>query len=74
MLREAEAVSRCPDTGSLDSPQTRFETTAKPTPEPWLIDNVAALTHARLASRSAYEEFGSRDSELPPDKLLMVEQ
>jgi hypothetical protein len=74
MLPGNNVINGCSTAGYPSPPQTGFETTAKPTPEPRLIDNVAALTCARLALCCACEELSSWDSELPPDKLLTVEQ
>jgi hypothetical protein len=59
-LREAETISKRPDTGCLNSPQAGLEAAIRQPPKPWLIDTVAALTHACLAGHAAVEELSPR--------------
>jgi hypothetical protein len=56
-LREAETISKRPDTGCLNSPQARLEAAIRQPPEPRLIDMVAALMRACLAGHAAVEEL-----------------
>jgi hypothetical protein len=69
-LQESEVVSKCPNTGCLNSPQAGLETAIGQPPESRLIDTVAALTHAHLVGCAASEEFRLQLPRHPPDGHL----
>jgi hypothetical protein len=62
------------DTSSTQKPQIGLETAILQSPEPWLLDTVAALVRARLATRSVGDEFVLQAPKGPPDKSGIVEE
>jgi hypothetical protein len=68
-----EKDSKCPAVGYPNSTQAGLKTAAKQSPEPQLIDSLAALIRARLAGRSASEEFRLQVPKVPSDELVLGE-
>jgi hypothetical protein len=54
---------------NLSSHQAELETTVNQSPELRLIDNIAVLRHARLATYLARDEFGLQLPSYPPNEL-----
>lgn len=73
MPLEENVVSECPTMGCLTLSQAKLKAAVKWPPEPQLIDNITALTHARLATCSTCNEFAPQVSRHLPDRLAVVE-
>ena len=73
-LFEEDIMSECSAMGYLSLSQARLKAAIKQPPEPWLIDNIAALTCAHLAAPSTSDEFTPWLSRHSPDRLSAVEQ
>ena len=73
-LLEEDVVNECPTMGCLTLSQARLKAAIKRLPKPWLLDNIAALMCAHLATHSACDEFGPQASRYPPDKSLGMDK